>query len=163
MRAEHETDQPALAFVPQPAAQFLVRQVVLMLEPKADEIERRAQHFRDDRKHQHVQKDREEVVLARAQIRPVAQFARPAGDQQHHQQREADHHVRHAQPALEAVIAAHLRRISRLRIGNCCHPLRVRRTRRQVAQSFSVLDSSMPEMAREPEAQLLRSGFRPMR
>ena len=121
--AQHQPDQPALAFVPKPAAQLLIGEMVLVLEPEADEVEGRAENFGDDRKHQHVQKDRKKVMLARAQVRPVAQFAGPARDQQHHQQGEADDRVGHAQPALNAVIAAYLRRVGRLRIWSGCHPV----------------------------------------
>ena len=123
-RAQHQVKQPAFALVPQPAAHFLVRQMVLALEPVADDVERCAQDFGDDGEHQHVEEDSEEIMLARALVGPVAQRARPPGNQQHDQQQKADGHVGHAQPALDAVVTAYLRRISRLRNWIACgHPL----------------------------------------
>ena len=70
--------------------------MVLVLQPEADEIERRAEDFGDDREHQHVKKDRKEVMLVRAQVGPVAEFAGPACDQQHHQQGETDDRISQA-------------------------------------------------------------------
>src|SRR5208337_1562835 len=109
-----------------------------MLEPEAYEIEWCAQEFRDDRKHQHVEENRKEVILVRTKVRPIAESACPAGDEQHDQQCETDHRVGHAQPTLEPVVTAYLRRISPSRIGNCCHPIGIKRTRLQVAPSLSL-------------------------
>src|SRR5208337_1243082 len=91
-------------------------------QAEADEVEGHAQDFCDDGEHQDVEEDGEEIALIGALIRPVAEFARPARDQQDDEQGEANHRVGHTQPALNAIVAAYLRRIGRLRIYSCAHP-----------------------------------------
>ena len=71
-----------------------------MLQAKASEVEGRAEQLGDDRVHQDIQEDCDEVMLFGALVRPVAQRARPAGDQKDDQEKEADDGVTEAQPAL---------------------------------------------------------------
>ncbi len=78
-RAQHQADQPSLGFVQQPRAQLLVREVILVLQAEAVVIQRRADELKQQREHQHIQKHREEVILARADVSPVAQLGGPAG------------------------------------------------------------------------------------
>ena len=84
-RAENKSDQPALELVPQPGAHLLVRQFVLVLQPKPKVVEGSAQHLHDQREHQHVKEHCQEVVLSCPVIRPVAKRSGPARHQQHDQ------------------------------------------------------------------------------
>ena len=116
-RGHDQADKKTLAFIPEPGGESLVGEVVAVLEPETIVLERRSQDFTDQHQHQDVEENGEGVILRSASLGQITERSRPTGGQQNDEQAEADHEIRQAQPPLDAVIAARLRRIGEKR----CH------------------------------------------